>query len=272
MRKAVAQKPVKKETTNNEESNLNTCNGIIEFMKSISKSTEKCIENVMLSASQYPSCSSITINLVESLASKLTSTYISLEGESKIYKNKKSDCRSMDPYFLKIRLTAASPIMYQLLECIYGNIRDGKKIPASLSNISSIQDLEEKTLNKGSLYINKMNGALVEYKVPGGKSIVQSVTEELENLSKRDKQISKIIVAPIVFYRSGNSVKVTFALKKIIIARDFSATVIDIDGKSEKVSMAETCEEDIARGLGLVDIVNDECIEEDETDSSLFNV
>ncbi|AAL69780.1 SPV041 putative DNA-binding phosphoprotein [Swinepox virus] len=275
MRKSGIQKqPVPKkdyvQTDNNKKQQITTCSEVVEYLKSLSKSNEKCIENVILTPSQYPSCSSITINLTDYLSSKMTSTYIALEGESKIYKNKKNESRSLDQYFLKIRLTAASPIMYQLLDCIYSNIRDNKHIPPSLSNIS-ISDLEEKTLNKGCLFINKMGGAIIEYKIPGSKSITKSISEELENLTKRDKQISKIIVIPIVCYRNANSIKVTFALKKFIIDKEFSTNVIDVDGKHEKMSMNETCEEDVARGLGIIDL-EDECIEEDDVDTSLFNV
>ncbi|QHR82584.1 DNA binding phosphoprotein [Brazilian porcupinepox virus 1] len=250
-----------------DEKKINTCTGVVEYLKSISRSSEKYIDNVVLIQSQYPACSSIIINLVESLSSKMTSTYISIEGEGKFYKNKKTDVRLNDPYFLKIKPTAVSPLFYQLLENIYNNIRDGKRIPSSLQNIN-ISDIEEKTLNKGSLYINKLGSAIVEYLSVNGKSTLQSISDELENLSKRDKQIVKIIVVPIIFYKSGNVVKVTFALKKLILDRNFSANVIDIDGTTERICMAENHEEDVSRGLGILEIADEEC--DDDGNESLF--
>ncbi|ABQ43520.1 ssDNA-binding phosphoprotein [Tanapox virus] len=266
MRKSIPNKMVKKDE---ESKDYNTCSSVIEYTKSLSKSTEKCIESVTLSSSQYPSCSTIIINLVNSLASKMTSTYIAIEGEAKIYKNKKCESKS-DPYFLKVKPTAASPMLYQLLDNIYSNIRDNKKIPSSLCNLS-VGNIEEKTFNKECIYINKMNGAIIEYTVQGGKSTVQSIADEMEKLSKRDRQIAKVIIVPIVFYRNGNSTKVTFALKKLIIERDFSANVININGKSERVSMAETSEEEIGKGLGIIEDVDDEATD-DEAESTLFNV
>ncbi|AAK85006.1 putative DNA-binding phosphoprotein [Lumpy skin disease virus] len=276
MRKSIQKSVVvKKETpgmsTQSDEKKYSKCHEVIEYLKTLSKSKEKCVESVILSQSQYPSCSSIMINLTEALSSKMTSTYIAVEGEAKIYKNKK-DVKLGEQYFLKIKLSATSPILYQLLENIYTNIKEGKKVPPSLVNIS-INDLDEKTLNKGCLYINKMNGAIIEYKVPGNRSIVQSMIEELESLSKRDKQMAKAIIVPIVLYKNSETIKVTFALKKLIMERDFSANIVDVDGKSEKFSMAEVSEEDSVRGLGVIEL-EDECLEEDDNNptSTLFNV
>ncbi|AAF14928.1 m40l [Myxoma virus] len=270
MRKAVVKHVVKKQQDGEEPAHA-TCGGTVEFLKTLSKSTEKCIDSVTLLPSQYPACSLINIKLVESLASRMTSTYILLEGEAKIYKNKKSDCRGDNAYFLMIKPTAASPMMYQLLECVYGNIRDGKRVPPSLCGIN-VAELEEKTLNKGCIFVNKLSGAVVEYKINGGKSKVRLIDEELESLAKRDKQISKTILVPIVFYRNSSTSKITFALKKLIIERDFSANVVDVDGKNEKISMVESTEEDLSRGLGVMEL--DDCIveEEEEVESSLFNV
>ncbi|AAR07401.1 45L [Yaba monkey tumor virus] len=264
MRKSTP-KTAKKDEENKD---YNTCSGIVEYTKSLSKSTERCIESVTLTSSQYPSCSNIIINLVSSLASKMTSTYVAIEGEAKIYKNKKCESK-LDPYFLKIKPTAASPMLYQLLENIYGNIRDNKKIPSCLCNLS-VENIEEKTFNKECIYINKMSGAIIEYTVQGGRSTVQSIFDEMEKLSKRDRQMAKVIIVPIVFYRNGNLTKITFALKKLIIERDFSANVININGKTERVSMAETSEEEIGRGLGITEDIDDAI--DDDAESTLFNV
>ncbi|APG58258.1 protein I3 [BeAn 58058 virus] len=265
MRKSIVNKTSVniKQDNKNDEKKLNTCLGVVEHLKAISKSTEKCIENVMLIQSQYPTCSTIVINLVDALNNKMTSTYISIEGEGKFYKNKKIDIRSGDPYFLNIKPNAASPLLYQLLENIYINIRDNKRIPHSLQNIN-IDDIEEKTLNKGSIYINKLAGAVVEYININGKSTILSVNDELDNLTKRDKQIMKLIVVPIIFYKNGNTAKVTFGLKKLIIDKNFSANIINVDGTTERVCMTDNFEDDI-RGLGIME--KDDDAEDDDTQS-----
>nr|WGO62674.1 ssDNA-binding phosphoprotein [Wadden Sea poxvirus] len=269
MRKSIQNRNVKK-IIDNDSLPKNTCDEVIEYTKSISKSKEQCIESVTLTASQYPSCSSITIKLVDKLSTKLTSTFIVVEGEAKMFKNKKCENSKQDPYFLKVKLIAASPILYQLLESIYYNIRNCVRIPPSLNNIS-VDDLIEKTLNDGCLFINKMHGAIVEYTIPSGKPIVQLITNDIEQLCKRDKQMAKLVITPIVFYRNGNDVKVTFALKKAIIERDFSANVISITGNCERMYITDNIEDDVVKGLGILD-ANEEHDDDNESESSLFNV
>ncbi|WAH71007.1 ssDNA-binding phosphoprotein [Eptesipox virus] len=270
MRKHVVQKPavssVNKKTDN--ENKTNTCASVIEFTKSLCKSTNKYIDSVTLIASQYPTCSNINIKLTNDLSSRMTSTFIVVEGETKIYK-KKNDAKS-DPFFVRIKPNAMSPLMYQMLEHIYSNIREGVRVPPNLANLQ-ISEFVEKTFVGDYMYINKLGGAVVEYTSPGSKSITMSITDELEQLSKRDRQMARIIITPIVFYKNGLDVKVTFALKKLIIEREFSANVIDVDGSSGKVSMSESGEEDIVRGLGLMDTCDDVC-DEDNVETSLFNV
>ncbi|AGY97327.1 CPXV082 protein [Cowpox virus] len=248
---------------------LQTCAGVIEYAKSISKSNAKCIEYVTLNASQYANCSSISIKLTDSLSSQMTSTFIMLEGETKLYKNKSKQDRS-DGYFLKIKVTAASPMLYQLLEAVYGNIKHKERIPNSLHSLS-VETITEKTFKDESIFINKLNGAMVEYVSTGESSILRSIEGELEALSKRERQLAKAIITPVVFYRSGTETKITFALKKLIIDREVVANVIGLSGDSERVSMTENVEEDLARNLGLVDI-DDEYDEDSDKEKPIFNV
>ncbi|AOP31761.1 ssdna-binding phosphoprotein [Volepox virus] len=248
---------------------LQTCMGVIEYAKSISKSNAKCIEYVTLNSSQYANCSSISIKLTDSLASQMTSTFIMMEGETKLYKNKSKQDRG-DAYFLKIKVTAASPMLYQLLEAVYGNIKRKERIPHSLQSLS-VETIIERTFKDESIFINKLNGAMVEYISAGEPSILKSIEGELESLSKRERQLAKVIITPIVFYRSGTETKITFALKKLIIDREVVANVIGLSGDSERVSMTEHVEEDFARNLGLVDI-DDEYDEDDNKEKPIFNV
>ncbi|AST09465.1 ssDNA-binding phosphoprotein [NY_014 poxvirus] len=237
-----------------------TCASVIEFAKSISKSDIKCINYVVLNPSQYPSCSTISINLVDSLSDKMTSSYIMIEGESKIYKTKGKD----DDYFLKVKVTASSPMLYQLLEAIYTNIRDKERIPNSLNNLS-VDNITEKTFKDGCIYINRIEGAVVEYVSNTSQIIVKSIDRvELESLSKREKQLARLVITPIVFYRAGSETKVTFALKKIIMERDIVAKVITISGDCERVSMTENTDEDIVRNLGIMNTEEEEDEEEDD--------
>ncbi|QDJ95017.1 ssDNA-binding phosphoprotein [Hypsugopox virus] len=269
MRKSVMQKSVVKKSDN--DNKTNTCTSVIEYAKSLCKNTNKYIDSVTLLSSQYPACSNINIKLIPELSSKMTSTFIVIEGETKIYKNTKKDGKP-DPYCLRIKPNAISPLLYQLLEHIYSNIRDGVRVPPNLANLQ-ISDFTEKTFTGDSMYINKLNGAVVEYTSYCSKSITSAISNELEHLSTRDNQMAKIIVTPIVFYKNGTDVKVTFALKKLTIEREFSANVIDIDGSNGKVSMSETNEEDIVRGMGLMEVCDNDCNgNENDSETTLFNV
>ncbi len=224
--------------------------------------------------SQYPSCFNINVTLTDELSSRLTSSLIVIEGEAKLFKNKnKTDVygkRDGDAYFFKIRPVATSPMFYQLMECIYSNIRDKVRIPQSLQNLN-VENLEEKTLKDNCIYINKMSSAVVEYTSLGEASVTYSLSKEMDRLSSRDKQMVKAIISPVVFYRSGNESKITFSLRKITMEKEFKANVIDINGKAERVLMSESNEEDVGRGLGIVETeTEDEEIEQEQ--ETLFNI
>lgn len=74
-------------------------------------------------------------------------------------------------------------MLYQLLEAVYGNIKHKERIPNSLHSLS-VETITEKTFKDESIFINKLNGAMVEYVSAGESSILRSIEGELESLSK----------------------------------------------------------------------------------------
>ncbi|QHG62605.1 DNA-binding phosphoprotein [Cetacean poxvirus 1] len=274
MRKSVSKKQTIQHQNDNNNNDRITCQKAIEFLKLLSRTTQKCIEQVSLTPTQYPFSFNISIKLVSELINSFTSTLILIEGEAKLYKNKSKAMESFnkretcnDAYFLKIKLLSASPMFYQLLECIYSNIRDNKRIPNSLSNLT-IEDLEEKTLKDGYLFINRMTGAIIEYKSECEQSIIKPIDKEFGNLLIRDKQVATVILSPVVFYRNGTDTKVTFALRKFTISKECNIKVIGVSGESENVTMNDGNDEDVSKGLGLI------CDPDDGEDASdaLFNI
>ncbi|ANS71134.1 ssdna-binding phosphoprotein [Pteropox virus] len=270
--KAAAASAVKTNKKVNEKRDMTPAD-VVCFAKSISKSTTKCIDYVTLTQSQYPSCSNINITLTEELSAKLTSPLIMIEGDGKIYKNKSNDNFRQQNcgFFLRIRPKSASPLLYQLLEHIYTNIDQNVRIPPSLSTLQ-VTNIVEKTIKEDFIYVNKLSGAIVEYTSSSSceRSRQKCILDELESLALRDPQIIKVLLVPLVVYRTGNETKITFALKKIMVEKDCSITVLDINGESAKIKMSaedEEDEEDCVRKLCVVEDVN---VEEDDDDS--FNV
>nr|UWI48231.1 DNA-binding phosphoprotein [Pseudocowpox virus] len=236
-----------------------SCADAVNFAKSLSSSQTKAIETVTLTPSQYPSCSNINVGLVESLASKLVSPLIVVKGEFKIHLSKKTDMQRQNDsgYFARLKPVSASPLLYQLLDGIYTNIKNGTRIPQSLRNFNTDTSIDN-TFKSGCMYLNRLTGALLEFT---GEDDTQShicpLMREIENLATRDAQMATLILAPVVFYRSGGEGKVTFAVKKITMPRECSLTVLGLEGEQTRVRMSETqptfTEEQDVRGLGVVD-------------------
>nr|AHA56666.1 putative DNA binding phosphoprotein [Pseudocowpox virus] len=236
-----------------------SCADAINFAKSLSSSQTKAIETVTLTPSQYPSCSNINVGLVESLASKLVSPLIVVKGEFKIYVSKKSDMQRQNDsgYFARLKPVSASPLLYQLLDGIYTNIKTGTRIPQSLRSFNPDNSIDN-TFKSGCMYLNRLTGALLEFTGDDdAQSQICPLMREIENLATRDAQMATLILAPVVFYRSGGEGKVTFAVKKITMPRECSLTVLGLEGEQTCVRMSETqptfTEEQDVRGLGVVD-------------------
>nr|AIZ05278.1 DNA-binding phosphoprotein [Orf virus] len=236
-----------------------SCADAINFAKSLSSSQTKAIDAVTLTPSQYPSCSNINVCLVESLASKLVSPLIVVKGEFKIYMSKKTDMQRQNDsgYFARFKPVSASPLLYQLLEKIYDNIKTGTRVPPSLRNFNTETAIDN-TFRSGCLYLNRLTGALLEFTGDDdAQSQICPLMREIENLATRDAQMATLILAPVVFYRSGGEGKVTFAVKKITMPRECSLTVLGLEGEQTCVRMSETqptfTEEQDVRGLGVVD-------------------
>ncbi|ADC53802.1 DNA-binding phosphoprotein [Pseudocowpox virus] len=236
-----------------------SCADAVSFAKSLSSSQTKAIEAVTLTPSQYPSCSNINVSLVENLASRLVSPLIVLKGEFKIHQSKKTDMQRQNDsgYFARLKIVSASPLLYQLLESIYNNIKTGNRIPQSLRNFNTDNSIDN-TFKAGCLYINRISGSLIEFTTDDDTpSRICPLMREIETLVSRDAQMATVIVSPVVFYRSGGEGKVTFALKKVTISRECSLTVLGLDGEQTSVRMSETpttfTEEQDVRGLGVVD-------------------
>ncbi|AKU76653.1 DNA-binding phosphoprotein [Orf virus] len=236
-----------------------SCADAINFAKSLSSSQTKAIDAVTLTPSQYPSCSNINVCLVESLASKLVSPLIVVKGEFKIYMSKKTDMQRQNDsgYFARFKPVSASPLLYQLLEKIYDNIKTGTRVPPSLRNFNTETAIDN-TFKSGCMYLNRLTGALLEFTGDDdAQSQICPLMREIENLATRDAQMATLILAPVVFYRSGGEGKVTFAVKKITMPRECSLTVLGLEGEQTCVRMSETqptfTEEQDVRGLGVVD-------------------
>ncbi|WGD01204.1 DNA binding phosphoprotein [Orf virus] len=236
-----------------------SCTDAINFAKSLSSSQTKVIEAVTLTPSQYPSCSNINVCLVESLASKLVSPLIVVKGEFKIYMSKKTDMQRQNDsgYFARFKPVSASPLLYQLLENIYSNIKTGTRVPPSLRNFNTETAIDN-TFKSGCLYLNRLTGALLEFTSDDdAQPQICPLMREIDNLATRDAQMATLILAPVVFYRSGGEGKVTFAVKKITMPRECSLTVLGLEGEQTCVRMSETqttfTEEQDVRGLGVVD-------------------
>ncbi|AUL80483.1 DNA-binding phosphoprotein [Vaccinia virus] len=80
-------------------------------------------------------------------------------------------------------------MLYQLLETVYGNIKHKERITNSLHGLP-VEPITEKTFKDESIFINKLNGAMVKYVSTGESSILRSVEDELESLSKRERQLA----------------------------------------------------------------------------------
>ncbi|AIZ77283.1 putative DNA-binding phosphoprotein [Parapoxvirus red deer/HL953] len=257
-----------------------SCTEAVEFAKSLAASQTKAVESVTLTPSQYPSCSNINVCLVDSLASRLVSPLIMVKGEFKIHANKKTDMQrnsSDSGFFARVKMVSASQMLGQMLEAIYQNIRAGTRIPQSLRSFN-VENSTDNTFKNGCMYINRMNGALVEFTSDDGTpSHTCPLMREIESLSMRDAQMATLILAPVVFYRSGGEAKVTFALKKVTMTRECSLTVLGLDGESTVVGMSETpaafSDDQEVRGLGLVDCSGAAACHDDGDDvDSPFNI
>ncbi|WZD65897.1 putative DNA binding phosphoprotein [Bovine papular stomatitis virus] len=251
------------------------CIEAVEFARSLSTSQTKAIESVTLTPSQYPSCSNISVTLVESLASRLVAPLVMLKGEFKIHASKKTDMQRQGPdsgFFARIKPVSASQMLYQLLEGIYTNILEGTRVPHSLRSFN-VETSTDATFKSGCIYINRLSGALVEFTHDdGAPSQICPIMREIEALASRDAQMATAILSPIVLYRAGCEAKVTFALKKVTMPRECTLTVLGLDGESTSVKMSETPaafgEEQEVRGLGVVDPAT---LEEEDAESP-FNI
>nr|WQH57888.1 MAG: MC046L [Molluscum contagiosum virus] len=249
---------------------------VVEFARSLSPSSAKLIEHVTLTQSQYPSCANIHITLVEALASKMVSPLIVVEGESKVFRNKAKAAEAFnkkgaDAFFLRVRPSIASPMLYQLLECVYTNLRGGTRAPASMC-LSTLDTMEERTFKNGFLYINKLQAGIVEYTGSDCAPRVVAMLRELETLAAREPQMAKVVLAPIVLYRGSGEYKVTFALKRISMESMVHATVVDASGEHVRLVMTESADDDERlAALGVMDTaleLEDELADQDP----LFNV
>ncbi|QGN68047.1 ssDNA-binding phosphoprotein [Equine molluscum contagiosum-like virus] len=253
-----------------------TCSSVVEFARSLSPNKMRMIDRVTLVQSQYPSCANINIKLVEDLSSKLVSPLIALEGEAKVFKNKAKTIEAFnkqgtDAYFLRVRPSVMSPMMYQLLEHIYTNLRSGNGVPPNMS-VVDVDTFEERTFKSGYIYINKLSGAMVEYTSADEPARVAPMLRELDALAAREAQMAKLVVAPVVLYRGSCEVKVTFALKRVSVEKTFHATVIDATGNQVRLIMSESADDDERlRELGLVESAEEEDEEEAGPDP-IFNV
>ncbi|CCD83221.1 single-stranded DNA binding protein [Squirrelpox virus] len=254
------------------------CTSVVEHARSISKSNEKCVECVTLTQSQFPSCSNINVTLVPRLAQNLISPLIIVEGETKVFRNKSGDAFNKrgggdEPsYFIRSRLTSASPMLYQLLEAVYSNIRARIRIPQTLANLD-VDAMEERTLRDGFLYLNKMQSAMLELTEAAGPARVMPLQPCLEALTTRDVQMARLVLAPTVLYRSAGDLKISFTLKKLIMARECSVKVVGLDGENVDMVMSDTRDEDVGRGLGVIGATGDDAAGDEEGDEvALFNL
>ncbi|ASC55605.1 putative DNA-binding phosphoprotein-like protein [Seal parapoxvirus] len=253
-----------------------TCTEAVDFARSLATSHARAIESVTLTPSQYPSCSNINVTLVDSLASRLVAPLIMVKGEFKVHTSKKTEMQRQSSdagFFARVKLVSASQMLYQLLEAVYSNIREGVRVPPSLRTLN-VDTSTDNTFKSGCIYLNRISGALVELTTDDGMPpLISPLMRDIESLTSRNAQMATLILSPVVLYRSGNESKITFALKKVTMTRECSLNVLGLDGESTSVTMSETpaCfgEEQEVRGLGLVE---PSALPDEAEDDSPFNI
>ncbi|ATI20989.1 ssDNA-binding phosphoprotein [Western grey kangaroopox virus] len=243
----------------------------IEYARAMCKSTETMVRSVTLVPSQFPGCMGINMILEPALKARMVSPLIMVEGEVKIYKSK------MDAYnrgggtsfFIKVRPKFASPMLYQLIENVYRCVAAMSRGPAALSPPVDIDTVEENTFKDGHIYINKYNLGLLEYTGgPDERSVTIPIADEIENLSKKESQIARVILTPVTFYRTSGACKVTFAIKKMSMERVCKTVVVGPSGDLIEVVMTE--DEESGRRLGLLD--EDDELAQEQPQPTLFSV
>ncbi|QRY18919.1 ORF-49 [Teiidae poxvirus 1] len=220
----------------NEESRY-TCKQAIEYAKALCTNNTKMVHSVKLIPSQYKSCNTMNLVLEREYKAQSISPFILIEGDTKIYKTKNDNYSREECYFLKIRPTRISPLLYQAMEFIY----------CELNYLEPDNPIDEKTFRDGFIYINgnKMTSAVIEYTKSNGEVICRKpLSGELETLSRKDPQKATLILLASIFYDNSSMCKISFTLKKIIMEKVQRTTLVDAGGEIITTITSEEEEEE----------------------------
>ncbi|WCL40038.1 DNA-binding phosphoprotein [Pigeonpox virus] len=226
---------IQSKSSNNKASRF-TCLDAVQYAKALCTKDTKIVKSVKLTPSHHNLCSNISVTLEPKYNEKLVSPFILVEGEGKIYQTRSDNFSREESFFLKIRPSVISPILHQMMECIYND----------LGYLDPENTMDEKTFKDGYIYINKnkMSSTIIEYtrnnkEVTGRKTL----SSEVEQLSKKDPQMVKAVLVASIFFENAVMCKISFNLKKLIMEKVCRKTLIDTNG--EVISVVTSGDDDI---------------------------